>query len=225
MSIQLRALPNAPVLIEVFSGAEPPLGKPSLSPDLAVVMKTMGFTVDAHSGNYQRVLKIRSMRDIERTALLVLDVLYDGFNYRGLVPIDVEVAFGGRASETFVYRSFAPQEIAEIATRVGYEARVVHSERDTATIVLRRGAVVAEVVLGDRAEDSNLFASGLIGSPLVPAAAKRGARMALLRDQPRLRPTAWRIGVTLWFDGGVTAEWVGRRIEYGMKLVAKSAAR
>ena len=96
--------------------------------------------------------------------MLVLDIFHDAFNYRGLVPIDVEVVFGGRASEEFVYRSFAPQEIAEIAAGLRYRAQVQQSGggADRATsLLLRKGSTVAEVVLGDPTDDSNMYSFGL----------------------------------------------------------------
>ena len=139
------------------------------------------------------------------------------------MPIDVLVVSDGRASEEIVYDSFTPADIARIATRLGYDARILPANPQadaTATVALRRGATVVDVVLGDRVEDSNLYASGVVGSPVIPAAATRGARTALRRAKPRLRPDAWRVGVTLSFDGGVTAAWVGQRLEYGMELVA-----
>ena len=139
------------------------------------------------------------------------------------MPIDVLVVCDGRASEEVVYDSFTPADIARIATALGYDARILpaNSQADaTATVALRKGAAVVDVVLGDRVEDSNLYGSGFVGSPVIPAAAKRGARMALRRGKPRLRPDDWRVGVTLSFDGGVTADWVGQRLEDGMELVA-----
>ena len=142
-AVKVKSWPNTPALMEVSSGAEHPSRKSSLSPDLPARMKAIGFTVDSHSGNYRRELRIRSTRDIERAALLVLDIFHDAFNYRGLVPIDVEVVFGGRASEEFVYRSFAPQEIAEIAAGLGYRVQVLQSGGDadpTASILLRKGS-------------------------------------------------------------------------------------
>jgi hypothetical protein len=220
--VQLWSLPDAPALVAVSSGAEHVPSKRWLPPDLPARMERMGFEV-GHSGNYQREFRIRSRRDVERIAHLVIDIFYDAYDYRGTVPIDVQVVFDGRASEEIVYDSFTPAEIAQIATRLGYAARILpaNAQSDaTATVALRKGAAVVEVVLGDRAEDSNLYASGFVGSPVIPAAAKRRARKALRRGQPRLHPDAWRVGVTLNFDGGVTAEWVGQRLEYGMKLVA-----
>ena len=80
------------------------------------------------------------------------------------------------------------------------------------------------LLLGDRAENSNLYASGFVGSSVIPDVAKRGARTALRRGQRRVKPNAWRVGVTLFFDGGVTAEWVGRRLAYAMKLVATTTS-
>jgi hypothetical protein len=219
--VQLWSLPDAPVLVEVSSGSQHSPSKRWLSPDLPARMERIGFEV-GRLGNYQREFRIRSKRDVERMAHRVIDIFYDAYDYRGTVPIDVQVVFDGRASETFVYDSFTPVEIARIATGLGCAARILPANVQadaTATIVLRKGAALVEVVLGDRAEDSNLYASGFVGSPVVPAAVKRGARTALRRG-PRLRPDAWRVGVTLSFEGGVTAEWVGRRLEYGMTLVA-----
>ena len=225
-AVRVKSLPNTPALMEVSSGAERPSRKSSLLPDLPNRMTAIGFTLDSQSGSYQRELRIRSIRDIERTALLVLDIFHDAFNYRGVVPIDVEVVYGGRASGALVYSSFTPQEIAGIAAGLGYSARILASDRNdnrTATIELRKGATISEVVLGDRTDNSNMYASGFVGSPLIPAAAKRSVRIALRRDQPRVRPKAWRVGVTLWFEGGVTTEWVARRIASAMQLVAKTA--
>jgi hypothetical protein len=219
--VQLWSLPDAPVLVEVSSGSQHSPSKRWLSPDLPARMERIGFEV-GRLGNYQREFRIRSKRDVERMAHRVIDIFYDAYDYRGTVPIDVQVVFDGRASETFVYDSFTPAEIARIATGLGCAARILPANVQadaTATIVLRKGAALVEVVLGDRAEDSNLYASGFVGSPVVPAAVKRGARTALRRG-PRLRPDAWRVGVTLSFEGGVTAEWVRQRLEYGMKLVA-----
>jgi hypothetical protein len=220
--VQVWSLPGAPVLVEVSSGAEHLPSKRWLSPDLPARMERMGFEV-GHSGNYQREFRIRSMRDVERMAHRVIDIFYDAYDYRGTVPIDVQVVFDGRASEEVVYDSFTPAEIARIATGLGYAARILPANPQadaTATVALRKGAAVVEVVLGDRAEDSNLYASGFVGSPVIPVAMKRGARKALRRGPLRVRSNNWRVGVTLSFEGGVTAEWVGRRLEYGMTLVA-----
>jgi hypothetical protein len=188
-------------------------------------MERLGF--EQHGpGNYERLLRIRSMRDVERAARLVIDILYDPFKYRGLFPIEAQVVFDGRASEELVYTSFTPHEIAQVATRVGFAARIVPaSDREgaPATVMLRKGSVVGEVVLSERTEGSNLYASGFVGSPVLPPAAKRGARTALRRDQPGVRPDAWRIGVSLYFEGGVTPEWVGQQIVRGMRLVANTA--
>jgi hypothetical protein len=184
------------------------------------------FVHPSRSGSYHRELRIGSIRDIERVALLVLDIFHDAFNYRGVVPIDVEVVYGGCASEEFVYSSFTPREIAGIAAELGFNARILDSGRNdhrTATIELRKGTTIAEVALGDPTDDSGTYASGFLGSRLIPAASRRGARIALRRDQPAVRPKAWRVGVTRWFEGGVTTEWVARRIASGMELVAKTA--
>ena len=220
--VQLWSLPDAPVLLEVSSGAEHLPSKRCLSPDLPARMARLGFEI-GHAGNYQREFWMRSMRDVERMAHRVIDIFYDAYDYRGTVPIDVQAVCDGRASEEVVYDCFTPADIARIATRLGYAARILPAgpQADaTATVALRKGAAVAEVVLGDRVEESNLYGSGFVGSNVLPAAAKRGARTALRRGKPRLRPDAWRVGVTLSFDGGVTAAWVGQRLEYGMELVA-----
>src|SRR4030095_16897967 len=142
VTVTVKSWPDMPALMEVSSVAEDRRSQPS-SPDVLRTMKAIGFTLDSRSGHYRRELRARSIRDVERTALLVLDIFHDAFNYRGLVPIDVEVDFGGRASEAFVYMGFAPQEIANIATQLGYSAQVVQPSADDApavTIVLRKGS-------------------------------------------------------------------------------------
>ena len=154
--VQVWALPGAPVLLEVSSGAEHLPSKRWLSPELPALMARMKFEI-GHLGNYQREFRIRSKWDVERLARLVIDLFYDAFDYRGLVPIDVHVVYTGRASEDVVYTCFTAQEIAQIATNLGYSAAIapanVH-EDETATIMLRKGATVAEVGLDDRAENS-----------------------------------------------------------------------
>src|SRR4029450_2931922 len=127
-------------LMEVSSVAEDRRSQPS-SPDVLRTMKAIGFTLDSRSGHYRRELRARSIRDIERIALLVLDIFHDAFNYRGVAPLNIEVVFGGHASEAFVYSSFTPQEIADVAAGLGYRARIPDSGRNdnrTATIELRK---------------------------------------------------------------------------------------
>jgi hypothetical protein len=222
VTVQFWSLPGLPVLLQVSWRADHGPSRRFLPPDLPARMERSGFE-ERGPGKHERMFRIRSVRDVERVARLVIDILYGAFRDRGLFPLEVQVVFDGRASEDFVHTSFTPHELAQIAMSVGYAARVLPADDQgaAAAIMLRKGPVVGHVVLGDQLTP-NLYASGFLGSPAVPAA-QRGARTALRRAQPNLRPGAWRIGVALYFEGGVTAEWVGQQIVRGMNLIASSA--
>jgi hypothetical protein len=62
--VHLWSLPDAPVLVEVSSGAEHLPSKRWLSPDLPARMERLGFNV-GDWGNYQQEFTIRSIRDVE----------------------------------------------------------------------------------------------------------------------------------------------------------------
>jgi hypothetical protein len=226
VNIQFWSLPGSRVLLQVSWDAEHAPSTRWMPSDLPAQMERLGFEQRGPS-DYQRELKIRSMRDVGRVARLVIDMLYDSFKYRGLFPIEAQVVFDGRAAEALIYTSFTPHEIAQIAMSAGYAARVLPASDcgdATATVMLRKGSVAGEVVLGDRVE-ANLYASGFVGSPVVRLMAKRGARTALCGNYPSVRPDAWRVGVSLHFEGGVTADWVGLEIARGMELIASTARR
>jgi hypothetical protein len=217
--------PSGTAVMLLSSGAEDLPTRRWLPADLPERMKTLGFEMGPESGHYERELTIRSRRDVERTARLVVDIVHDAFNYRGLVPFDVRVASEGRATEDFVYTSFGPEEIVRIAAKLGYRARVVQANGQndaTATVELHKGKAAAEVTLSGPCEIPGQYTSGFLGSPSVSRAAMRGVRNALRRDRARLRADAWRVGVTLYFEGGVTAEWLALRIQAGMQLVSST---
>ena len=226
--VRLISCPNEPATMLVTSGEHDRPTRNWLPADLPATMRALELEMDVESGFYRRELRIRSARDVRRTARLVVDILHTGFNYRGLVPLDVEIQSYGRATAEFVYTCFAPADIVQIAAKLGYSARMSQAEGlndATAVVELRKGKTVAEVTLGNPSEgDPGLYTSGFLGSRTSPRAAMEGARKALRRDQPRLRPNAWRVGVTLHFEGGVTAEWLARRIQEGMRLVATSSS-
>lgn len=218
-SIHLWSFPHLPVLIEVSWTSEHPTSRWPPS-DVAARLERLGFRAGGRQDQHEREVRVATPRDVERTARLVLDVFYDVFDYRGTVPLDIQTVYDGRASQEFVYNSFSADEIAWLATRLGCRARIQPADVDGSrrAIALSKGAVTAEIVLADSV-DAHQYASGFLGSPAV-SSARHAARRALRHERPGLKPDVWRVGVTLHFDGGVTAEWVAGRIEYGMALAA-----
>jgi hypothetical protein len=227
--VQLWSEPDAPARWEVCSGQFNRATARWLPKDLGEKLRRLGFSLpDASEGagpqNYARNATIRGLTDVAAAAETVLALFHDLFGYRGLTPIDVSVEYGTRAEERPVYSSFTPGDICKIAAAVGCSARVVGMTDDegACAIEVRKGRVRAELLLGDRAEDQRLYASGLLGSSEVPSDAKTGAGKALKPYRLGRQPKAWRLGITLHFEGGVTAEWVAGRIAYGMNLIGRT---
>jgi hypothetical protein len=89
--VKVKSCPNAPALIEVSSAAERPSRKSPLSPDLSARMKAIEFTVDVHSGNHYRELRIRSIRASSALPFLCSTSSTVRSTIEAVVPIDVEV--------------------------------------------------------------------------------------------------------------------------------------
>jgi hypothetical protein len=232
--VQLWSEPDGPVEWEVSSGQFNDKTAAWMPKDLDARLRPLGFTLpdrsasrDEEPQNYSQEVTIRTRRDVTRVTRAVLNILHDVFGYRGLKAIDVTLVSEGRAEDQPVYSAFTPAEICKIAARVGCSAKVAADDtidEGTCTIRLRKRRSRAEMVLGDRADGGadgeELYASGFVGASVVSSEANAGVRRALRRERRPLRPTHWRVGVTMHFDGGVTAEWVAKRIEHGMRLAA-----
>jgi hypothetical protein len=230
--IQFWSEPNDVVDWEVSSGEFHEPTAAWMPDDLAAKLRPFGLKLPSKRGrnpepaNYARTVKIESARDLARVARAVVDIFYNVFGYRGLTPIGVHLDSGGEAQYEAVYEAVTPDIICKLARRAGCAATTADEDAapGTSLIRLRRKGVAADVVLDDDAGNGR-YRSGFVGTPKVPRAMKRVVGAAVQEQLPGSQIDGWRVGTTLMFDGGVTAEWIKKRLRQGLSLIARSATR
>ena len=228
--VQFWSEPNDVVVWEVTSGEFHDDTAAWLPKDLAARLKPFGLRLPSNRGpdpepeNYSRTVTIKTARDLTRVARAVVDIFHEVFAYRGLTPIQVHLNSGGAASYDAVYQTVSTDIICKIAKRAGCATTVADEDAapGTSLIHVTRRGVSADVVLADDKGDG-WYASGFLGTTSVPRAARAGAQKAVTAELPAIQPDDWRVGVTLYFDGGVTADWIANRIAYGLSLIGRSS--
>jgi hypothetical protein len=229
--VQFWSEPNDVVLWEVASGEFNEATAAWMPKDLAARLRPFGLRLPSNRQsnpepeNYARTVKIRSARDLRQLARQTLDILCDVFGYRGLTPINVHLDSGGEAQYEAVYQAATPDILCKLARRAGCSATIADDAAPgTSLIRLRRKGVRADVILANDLGNGR-YASGFIGTRAVPRSARRVAALAMKKQLPGLQPDDWRVGTTLYFDGGVTPEWIEKRLRYGLSVIARSATR
>jgi hypothetical protein len=82
--VQLWSEPLEPVLCEVSSGKWNPPADVWLAGERSDRIKALGFEIGGRAENFQREFPGNSPTDLRRLARTIVDILYAGFDYRGL---------------------------------------------------------------------------------------------------------------------------------------------
>jgi hypothetical protein len=90
--IQLWSQPGDPVLCEVSSGRWNPPADRWLAGARSKRIADHGFSIGGEAENFQREFRVRTARQARALAGTIVDVMYDGFDYRGAIPIQVHYA-------------------------------------------------------------------------------------------------------------------------------------
>ena len=210
--VQFWSEPQAPVCWEVCSGrwnrpADTVMaGPPTQYPE------RLGFAIGGKAENFQRHLSVQRRRDVTPVGRMVLDIFYDAFGYRGLTSIDGHLVSSTHADMAPVHGSFTPEDLCKTARRLGWTPRLQAVGEDgaeeTAVIDLLRGRRAGAAVLTARVPDTRFYQSAFLdlGDPLPPEEAR--LRASLQGTSAFLEHATMRVGRTLHFAGGVTADWL-----------------
>jgi len=214
--VQFWSEPLEPVLWEVSSGRWNPPADEWLAGDRSKRIEALGFVIGGKAENFQRTVSIDSAADIADVAKTVVKIFYDGFDYRGTLPIRVHLAHDGRAQVQATYESFTPEDISKVFAGLGFrveEAVPDNNEDDDSPPLIRcrkRGTDTV-VQFDDRVEDDNLYRRIRLAADVEIPSEER-ARLKSDAAAPEGGEPVLTVSVVHAFDGGVTLEWLMARI-------------
>jgi hypothetical protein len=189
--VQFWSEPGSTVAWEVSSGKGSPQAEKWLAGDRSRRIAALGFELGGEAQNFQKDVAVRTAAEAARVAKTVVDIFHACFDYRGLQPVDAYMAYESRAESRLAYDGFTPEDLLRILAHVGFEATLVDDGDDAPVIGAVRAGIQTRITFADRVPDEWLFLRAVLTCD--DGAARR--EMALL------------------FDGGVTVEWVVRRLE------------
>jgi hypothetical protein len=219
--VQFWSEPFEPVSWEVSSGRWNPPADKWLAGDRSERISSFGFEIGGGAENFQREVTIASRADLTDVARTTVDILYAGFDYRGMQKLDAHLRYDSRAQMKRVLTSLTPEDVTKIFVAHGYTL-IDDSEDDEAPILhFRAHGVLTTVAFGDRIPDQHLFESVALTSDVSPASADA---VRVQRVVEELAPAGEiglvQMGVTLHFGGGVTVDWISRRIDEWTRMIS-----
>jgi hypothetical protein len=210
--VQFWSEPQEEVCWEVCSGKWNPPADEVMAGAPSEYVERLGFTIGGGAENFQRDVWIRRRRDAVQAATVVLDIFYDAFGYRGLTSIDGHLVSESHGEMQRVHGALTPEDLCKTAARLGWIPRLRESgdqqNESAAVIDVQRGRARAQLVLSARVPGQRGYQSAFVdvGDPLPPDEAR--TRVALEGTPAFLEHAPMRVGRTLHFAGGVTADWL-----------------
>ncbi len=210
--VQFWSEPFETVSWEVSSGKWNPPADKWLAGERSGRIAAFEFEIGGRAENFQREIGVASRADAAAVARTVVDILYAGFDYRGLNDLDVHLEYKSRAEMKPVLASFTPEDVAKIFTAHGYALVSDNEDEDLPVLQVRTRGVLTTVAFADRIPDQHLFETIALLTPDVTPTSEATAQDVLEPGGAAGQVSPVTIGVRLNFSGGVTAEWLIRRV-------------
>jgi hypothetical protein len=213
--VQLWSEPLEPVSWEVSSGHwDPPAGK-WLAGARSDRISAFGFEIGGRAENFQKEVLIQSQADVTSVALTIIDILYAGFDYRGTARLDARICYESRAKSRPVVVSCTPEDVGKVFVHDGHRLTDNNHDEDAPALQFTYRGIVTNVRFHDKIPDHHLFETS--GLTCVLPARVYGAQSThptTSNNQAGSDDEAKKveIGTTLHFSGGVTVEWLSKRI-------------
>ena len=210
--VQFWSEPFERVSWEVSSGKWNPPADKWLAGQRSERIAAFGFEVGGRAENFQREIAIASPTDAAVVGRTVVDILYAGFDYRGLNDLDVHLMYDSRAEMKPVLTSFTPEDVAKVFTAQGYSLVGDNQDEDLPVLQVRTRGVMTTVAFADRVPDQHLFQTVAFLTPDVTPPSVASTRTGLEQEEPAGQFGHATVAVSLSFSGGVTAEWLSQRV-------------
>ena len=212
---------------EVSSGRWNPPTDKWIEGERAQRIESFGFAIGGQAKNYARSVRIRTDGDVARTARTVVDIFYDGFDYRGAQAIDVHFACEGRSSVGEVLDTVSADELGMLFTARGFDVEPAPArtgphplppDRTRSTpcapvLHCQKLGVLTAVRFGARAK-AGLYRRATLTADL-QLTLEQAARLGYDPSSQDLSPTSphtFVVKTMLEFRGGVTEAWIVQRI-------------
>ena len=211
--IQFWSEPGEVVYSEVSSGEWSPGTLKYVGQPQREFLATLGFAIGGEAGNFQKEVEIASSAGAEAAAREVLQILYEGFGYRGQWPLELTLHRGERAELAPTYACVTPEDFAKLAEEAGFETACPETEEGAAPVVLfRRRRHHAAAIFDGRTRERNLYSCMTLRTALAQGfpddiVEELNATMRRLRFR-RDEGDRLLAELPLSLSGGVTALWL-----------------
>ena len=211
--VQFWSEPLQPVCWQVSSGRTDRPTQRWLGADRWERIRTFGFEIGGDAENFETHVCIGSTSDLNRVALTVVDLLFSALDYHGQQPLMVELGAGQHAPAPQVFDSLTPAQVVELMAGLGQTMLSYEDGEDTATLHFRKRGIATTVELSERRPDTRSFAVLGLTCDLEPSPSDLARLIDATRSltPPGAVPVV-RLGTTLQLGGGVTMEWLRRRV-------------
>jgi hypothetical protein len=216
--VQLWSEPLEPVVCEVSSGRWNPPADEWLAGERSERIGAFGFEIGGRADNFQRECVLDSPAARRRLARTIVDVMWAGFDYRGTQPLTAKGLAGSRTGQALTIRSVTPEDLAKLFVLAGYHLADGTDDEDAPVLRLVTRGVSTTVHFIDRVPDQNLFETAIMSCELGPVDESFLALKGVA-DEVHIEPDGRRM--VLQFDGGVTQEWVSRRIGNWTRMIVE----
>jgi hypothetical protein len=211
--IQLWSAPDEPVIWEVSSGRWNPPADKWLAGERSQRIAGFGFEIGGEAENFHKEVEISSRDDAKRIARTVVDICYDGFDYRGVQDVNGTLVYESRAVPELTYNGFTVDELRTIFEACGFKTATASDDVDAPDFQASRRGLRTSVACTDSVDDDDVYRTAMLTSDVEPAAVDvAGVRKAAGRLLEGADHTIMTLGTTLTFGGGVTAVWVMERL-------------
>jgi len=219
--VQFWSEPRERVWMEIGSGESCPGAIRYVGSAQRNALEARGYARGGRAGNHEKELLIDSAAAAEAAALEALQIFFEVFGYRGQWQLHIERHFSERADQRPVYTNVTPEDLAKVATRVGFQATVTNSG-DTPLVALKRGRREFQAVMEWRVAKTNLYSLIALQADLTLAHPVSGEAISGVNSNFKL-VKVWRtdartvrMRMPLMLDGGVTAAWLAQALDHWM---------
>jgi hypothetical protein len=190
------------------------------------LIRSFGFEIGGDAKNFRKVANIRSVAEAEETARETLRLFYECFNYRGTWPLELAPGRGARTEQMPVYLSLSARDFAKMLVGHGYRSSVTMADGGP-LLLAKRGRRRFMARFAGQVPNSGRFTAVILDALLDPGHPTSDVTLAMVNaGLPQVtvfrhEGATIRVSGLLRLEGGVTAAWILRSVEYWCAAVRR----
>ena len=215
---QFWSEPHVPVVAEVCSGEWNPGAVKYVRQQQRDWLNGAWLHGRGRAHNFRKELQVQTSAEAETLAREVLGIFFEVFGYRGQWPLELKWHRGERAEHEPVYSSLTPDDLARLATHLGFEIEA--QSRHEPVVHLGHGRKQFLAGLCAAIPDGNLYSCVVLEASLTSPRFIDDATLVRIGDALRFARVLRAgdetlvLSMSLRLDGGVTSTWMANAFQH-----------